>query len=239
MTRLFFEKYAAEDPLLAPLFANMGADHPERVAKWLGEVFGGPDRYSRDHGGADQMASRHLNKGLSEETRGRWVELMCRSANEAGLPSDPEFQAAFRSYLEWGSRVVAEISQPGAKVPPEVQMPRWSWLENAGPGARTPAEAPEQQAGDTSVALPAENEPVGFEEHVKRLFRERDRRSMSFAFDLWSYDDVCTHAEEILRRLDDGSMPCDGAWPPAELAVFRRWIAAGKPAALSSTTPVG
>jgi truncated hemoglobin YjbI len=42
MTRLFHERDVPQDPLLAPLFANMSADHPERVAKWLGEVFGGP-----------------------------------------------------------------------------------------------------------------------------------------------------------------------------------------------------
>jgi CDGSH-type Zn-finger protein len=42
MTRLFYEKYVPADPLLGPLFANMSADHPQRVAKWLGEVFRRP-----------------------------------------------------------------------------------------------------------------------------------------------------------------------------------------------------
>jgi CDGSH-type Zn-finger protein len=42
MTRIFCEKYVPQDPLRAPLFANMSPDHPQRVAKWLGEVFGGP-----------------------------------------------------------------------------------------------------------------------------------------------------------------------------------------------------
>ncbi|MDQ6837771.1 MAG: (4Fe-4S)-binding protein [Actinomycetota bacterium] len=32
MTRLFYEKYVPADPLLAPLFASMSPDHPERVA---------------------------------------------------------------------------------------------------------------------------------------------------------------------------------------------------------------
>jgi hemoglobin len=31
-----------EDPILAPLFANMPSDHPRHVAAWLAEVFGGP-----------------------------------------------------------------------------------------------------------------------------------------------------------------------------------------------------
>jgi hypothetical protein len=53
---------------------------------------------------------------------------------------------------------------------------------------------------------------------------------MRFAFDLWSSDDVATHADAILGRLEAGTMPCDGAWPAERVAVFRRWIDAGKPA---------
>ncbi len=33
MTRRFYEKYVPNDPMLAPIFANMSADHPQRVAK--------------------------------------------------------------------------------------------------------------------------------------------------------------------------------------------------------------
>ena len=50
---------------------------------------------------------------------------------------------------------------------------------------------------------------------------------MSFAFDLWSYDDVRTRATDILTRLQDGSMPCDGAWPTGEIQVFQRWTQNG------------
>jgi hypothetical protein len=64
---------------------------------------------------------------------------------------------------------------------------------------------------------------------VKLLFRERDRASMKFAFDLWSYEDVNANAEAILARLRKGSMPCDGAWPSEHITTFERWIAADKP----------
>ena len=50
---------------------------------------------------------------------------------------------------------------------------------------------------------------------------------MSFAFDLWSGDDVRAHAAGILQRLQDGSMPCDGAWPADQIAVFQRWTESG------------
>ena len=68
---------------------------------------------------------------------------------------------------------------------------------------------------------------MSFEADIRPLFRDRDRQSMSFAFDLWSYDDVRTRAAEIFARLQSGTMPCDGAWPDARIAVFRRWIDLG------------
>jgi len=71
-------------------------------------------------------------------------------------------------------------------------------------------------------------EPVSFETDVKPLFREPDRRSMTFMFDLWVFDDVSEHADDILERVRDGTMPCDRAWSPAEVDLFERWIAGGK-----------
>ena len=48
-------------------------------------------------------------------------------------------------------------------------------------------------------------------------------------FDLWSYDDVSTHADAILAAVADGSMPCDGAWPKEQVDRFQEWLDAGKP----------
>jgi hypothetical protein len=73
------------------------------------------------------------------------------------------------------------------------------------------------------------DEPLSFETDVKPLFRERDRQSMEFAFDLWSYDDVSEHADAILARLVAGAMPCDGPWPQAQVDLFRRWTESGMP----------
>ena len=69
--------------------------------------------------------------------------------------------------------------------------------------------------------------PLSFERDIRPLFRDRDRQSMSFVFDLWSADDVRAHASGILDRLRDGTMPCDGAWPPEHVDLFQRWIASG------------
>jgi CDGSH-type Zn-finger protein/truncated hemoglobin YjbI len=220
MTRIFYGRHVPEDPLLAPLFANMSPDHPERVAAWLGEVFGGPPAYSERYGGYTRM--------LSEEQRARWVQLICRSADDAFLPDDAEFRAALVAYIEWGSRLAKENSTPGATPPPDMPMPRWWWVCDAYPDARRSALAPLATSEEPVVTLPSADEPVGFAAHIKPLFRDGDRRSMRFAFDLWSHDDVATHAAAILERLEAGSMPCDGAWPEERIAVFARWVASGK-----------
>jgi truncated hemoglobin YjbI len=62
MTRLFYEKYVPEDPLLAPVFGEMSPEHPQRVAAWLGEVFGGPKIYSERYGGYPRMLSQRIGK---------------------------------------------------------------------------------------------------------------------------------------------------------------------------------
>ena len=227
MTRIFYEKHVPEDPLLAPLFAKMSPDHPVRVARWLGEVFGGPKLYSETYGGYNRMISQHLGKALTEKKRGRWVELISLSAQEAGLPSDPEFQAAFHAYIEWGSRIALENSQAGAEPPPNMPMPRWWWVCDATPGSRVSALATDGAEKAAEIKLPTAGEDVGFEQHVKPLFRERDRTSMKFAFDLWSYDEVRANADAILERVQNGTMPCDGTWPPEWVSVFERWTQTG------------
>jgi CDGSH-type Zn-finger protein/truncated hemoglobin YjbI len=228
MTRIFYERYVPEDPLLAPLFANMAPDHPERVASWLSETFGGPKFYSERYGGYERMMGQHLGKHLSEEQRARWVQLITRAADDAKLPADPEFRAAFVSYLEWGSRIAHENSQPGAHPPEHMPVPRWWWVCEATPGSRVSALAPSEEA--PAPELPGPDEPLGFEQHIKPLFRRRDRDSMRFAFDLWSHDDVAEHVDAILERLAAGTMPCDGAWPAERVDAFRRWAQSGKAA---------
>jgi len=230
MTRLFYEKHVPADPLLAPLFADMSADHPERVARWLGEVFGGPPAYSENYGGYPRMLSQHIGKNLKEDWRRRWVDLLLRSAREAGLPNDPEFRSAFQSYIEWGSRLAVENSQTDAHPPRQMPMPHWDWNTAAGPpGSRISALAPAAHQPDPPIVLPSSDEPLSYDTHIKQLFRAQDRNSMHFAFDLWSYDEVSAHATAIYERVENGSMPCDGRWPAERIAVLKRWIDVGMP----------
>ena len=68
-----------------------------------------------------------------------------------------------------------------------------------------------------------------YERDIKPLFRELDHESMLSTFDLWAYDDVKGHAQQILGVLEAGSMPCDGGWPEGQVSTFRRWVEAGTP----------
>ncbi len=78
--------------------------------------------------------------------------------------------------------------------------------------------------------MSTDNITLSFVRDILPLFRESDRDSMTFAFDLWNYNDVRTYAQDILERLEEGSMPCDGEWPEEHITQFRRWIKAGMPA---------
>jgi CDGSH-type Zn-finger protein/truncated hemoglobin YjbI len=237
MTRLLYEKHVPADDLLAPVFADMPPGHPQREAMWLAEVFGGPAWYSQRFGGAAGAWRAHSGRGFTEEQRARWVTLAVRAADEARLPADPEFRAALAGYLDWDSRVAhaesavsaaaeaaaASAEAPG-RVPADEAMPSWDWGP-AGPPAATGAEAAEPDR--PAVALPGPGEAVSFEAHVKPLFRSRDRESMLFALDLWLPADVQAHAADILARLRNGTMPCDGAWPEAKTDQFQRWTESG------------
>ena len=68
---------------------------------------------------------------------------------------------------------------------------------------------------------------TSFAKDIRPLFRAKDINSMKKDFDLSSYDDVRSHADAILGKVAAGSMPCDGAWPQAQVELFRRWIEDG------------
>ncbi len=70
---------------------------------------------------------------------------------------------------------------------------------------------------------------LSFAADIRSMFRDSpDVESMkNFGMDLSSYADVKTNAEAIYSRLEDGSMPCDEAWPPERLAKFKQWMDEG------------
>ena len=126
LTEAFYAR-VLDDDLLAPLFARMDREHARHVAVWLAEVFGGPARYTDEHGGYPHMVAKHIGMAITEPQRRRWVNLIQDAADEAGLPDDPEFRAAFLGYVEWGTRLALQNSRPGADVVMQAPVPRWGW----------------------------------------------------------------------------------------------------------------
>ena len=99
--------------------------------------------------------------------------------------------------------------------------------------SRFAAHEPAGKSTSAGDALTDRTEQMGdrisYEQDIRPLFRDRDINSMSFAFDLSSYEDVRANAEAIYGRLAAGSMPCDGRWPVEDVERFRSWIDSGSP----------
>ncbi|ACU72747.1 Antibiotic biosynthesis monooxygenase [Catenulispora acidiphila DSM 44928] len=138
LTDVFYDHVLA-DEVVGPLFAHMDPAHPHHVALWLGEVFGGPSRYTAERGGYHHMITQHLGKAITEPQRRRWTNLLMDAADEVDLPSDPEFRAAFASYIEWGTRLALTNSQPGATPFTHARVPHWEWGAGITPPYRSAA----------------------------------------------------------------------------------------------------
>jgi hemoglobin len=123
-----FYDLVEKDDLLAPLFGGrVSEEHRRNATTWWCEVMGGKPEYTEHLGGYPHMLAKHRELALTLEQRLRFVTLLSRAADDAGLPADPEFRAAIMGYAEWGSRLAVHNSQPGADVAQEAPVPRWGW----------------------------------------------------------------------------------------------------------------
>ena len=134
LTTVFYAK-VLKDELLGDLFRAISSEHAKHVAHFISEVLGGPKLYTgeskRSHA---HMISRHMGRKLDETQRKRWVQLVLESADEIGMPDDPEFRSALVGYLEWGSRMVVATSQSSENsVDENAPMPKWDWGEPGRP----------------------------------------------------------------------------------------------------------
>jgi hemoglobin len=116
------------DPDLARMFGGqVSEEHRDHVTTWWAEVMGGPADYTARIGGYEHMVAKHLGLAITDELRLRFVTLLSRAADGAGLPNDPEFRAAIMGYAEWGSRLALHNSQPDADAVEHAPVPRWGW----------------------------------------------------------------------------------------------------------------
>lgn len=132
LTARFYQR-VKEHEVLREVFAHMDAHHPHFVAQFLAEVLGGPTTYSEERGGHPHMIRQHLARHLSEGQRKAWMALLLDTADEVGMPDDPEFRSALVAYIEWGSRLAVINSQPDVVAEQDQPMPKWNWGVPGGP----------------------------------------------------------------------------------------------------------
>lgn len=116
------------DELLAPVFGGVvSREHREHVLDWWCEVMGGPARYTERHGGYEHMLAKHHGLAITPEQRLRFVALLGRAADDAGLAPEPELRAALMGYAEWGTWLAVANSAPDARPVGHAPVPRWGW----------------------------------------------------------------------------------------------------------------
>jgi hemoglobin len=122
-----FHELCVADPELSHPFSHSSPGHVEHLAAYWAEVFGGPQRYA-DLGGHSGMLAIHAGQGGSEDLNTRFVACFMQAADDSGLPDDPEFRAAIKSYIEWAVQEVDSYQAPGSVAPAGRPMPHWSWI---------------------------------------------------------------------------------------------------------------
>ncbi len=119
------------DPLLQPLFGSGRPEHVDHLTMFTAESFGGEDTFTRELGFA-HLITVHRGLKITEPQRQRFVELYVAAMDDAGLPADPDFRAAVREHVEFGSRVAMQNSHATteAELHPLREVPRWTSAHN-------------------------------------------------------------------------------------------------------------
>jgi hemoglobin len=116
-----------EDPELNHPFSHPGhPEHLERLASYLGEVFGGPPVFSQSCGGHSAMLLIHAESGADDDLAQRFVACFDLAVEDAGL-SYFEFRQLLHEYMVTAAREVHSVSPHGSVVPSGAPMPHWSW----------------------------------------------------------------------------------------------------------------
>jgi hemoglobin len=93
-----FYRQVPGDEILAPMYPADDLEGAEqRLRDFLIGRFGGPPRYIEQRG-HPRLRMRHAPFTIDAAARNRWIELMSRAMDEAGLPRDVEL--ALRPFFE-------------------------------------------------------------------------------------------------------------------------------------------
>ncbi|TQS26488.1 group II truncated hemoglobin [Microbispora sp. KK1-11] len=124
-----FHESVLRDPLLKRLFEYGSSHHAENLTAFFVEMMGGPSRFSDELGGFEAIFRAHQGLRITDEQRDRFVELMLRAADEAGLPGDARFRQAFTRQVTRAAGFSTKVSHdaPDAYQAPYPPMGRWDW----------------------------------------------------------------------------------------------------------------
>ncbi|MFE2722337.1 group II truncated hemoglobin [Kitasatospora sp. NPDC059327] len=127
LSNTFYEGVLA-DPVLKPVFADFTTTHIDHVAVWLAEIFGGPARFTAELGGHQALLRSHLGLAITEEQRGRWMELMGAAVRQE-LPDDELLRRRVLEYFDWGTKIAKDVSAApvGEDLGDPGPTPRWGW----------------------------------------------------------------------------------------------------------------
>jgi len=117
------------DPELNHPFSHddLDPEHVSRLAAYWAEVMGGPPRFTAECADQSALLRMHAGNGEISDLGRRFVECFVAAVDDAGLPTDPEFRATLRAYMEWAVADVLAYSPRDAVVPADLPIPHWSW----------------------------------------------------------------------------------------------------------------
>lgn len=118
-----------KDPELNHPFSHPGQhpQHVERLAAYWAEVLGGPPTFSKSCSDHSAVLKLHSGNGNIDDLGRRFVECFVAAADDAGLPTDPEFRAALRAYMVWAVKEMLSYPDRDTTIPKDLPMPGWGW----------------------------------------------------------------------------------------------------------------
>ena len=207
MTRILYEKLLPADDLLAPAFAEL------------------PPGHCGAGGGVAGRGVRRTRAGWRDSARGprphpRAAGAMGRAGGCGGGPGPPAGRPGVpRGAGRFPRLHVASAGQHRGDVPD------WDW----GPGGppEEPGSSRYRRRPSRALRCPGRTRRSGSSRMSGRCSASMTGRPCCSRSTCGHPPTRSQHAAEILDRLRDGTMPCDGAWPQAWTEVFRRWSESG------------
>lgn len=123
-----FYTMALADPVLREVFPKRMPNHVDHLSWFTAESFGGPDRFTTELG-FPYIVDVHRGMKITDEQRQRFVDVYMAALDEAGMPTDAGFRAAFREHIEFGAKVaqVNSHAETDDELFPLHEVPRWTW----------------------------------------------------------------------------------------------------------------